>query len=272
MSLLIVIPIWTDNAAQAEKLVDLIHFLSGRKQQGHALICYGHDVHAEMRQRLKISGELAFESVAEFEIKPVDDPALPKAAMINNAFKQIATHINEFYSGAFLWLEPDCVPTNEKWFQSLSEMYANQPRPYMGVQMKAMPKGVAEFFFMHRVGCYPANAATKMFASDGKACVEFLAAHVVGPRMTPVKCIQPLLIHTAADLEKVRQDAILVHGDKQGLLLQKVIDRLTAWEDEPDSVIKALDKEMENQVALQEPPKKRTRRSRLEVLAANGSA
>ena len=117
---------------------------------------------------------------------------------------------------------------------------------------------------MARVGCYPANAAMKMFAQDGKAAIELLAAHVVGPRMTPTKLIQPLLIHEDADLDKVRPDAVLVHGDKQGKLLQKINNQLTDLDYEPAGETVP--------VKNGEVDKPRKRRSRLEMLTVkNGT-
>lgn len=223
MMILIVVPVWQDNAAHAENLLDLIYKQSGRLTRGHVLLAIAAGVHVEMRERLRISASLAFVGVHELEIRPLADAKLPKTAWVNSVFRQCAEHIKAIYHWPFLWLEPDTTPVRADWMVALERAYHSQPKGFFGTQMKVMtPEGKPPVFFMARCGVYPPSAIDDYPVTEFRAPYELAVAPKVIPRLTATKLIQQLAIHTEADLDKVRDDAILVHGDKQGLLLRKI--------------------------------------------------
>lgn len=223
MKILTVIPFSADNAVQAEKLLDFKFMQANGNCRGHVLLVAAPDCHAEMRQRIKISAELSFIGVHELELRPLADPKALKTQQVNNAFRQSAQHIVENFNWPFFWCEPDCVPTRETSFVNLFDEYENQPKGYMGTQMKAISPEQKEMFFMARNGIYPQRAFIDLFAGDiPRGPFEIVCGDIVAPKMTANKLIQQTSIVTAADLSKVRMDALFVHGDKGGHLLAKL--------------------------------------------------
>ncbi len=223
MKILTVIPFSADNAVQTEKLLDFKFTQAGGNCRGHVLLVAAPDVHAEMRQRIKISAELSFIGVHELELRPLADPKALKTQHVNNAFRQAAQHVIESFAWPFFWCEPDCIPTRETSFQNLFDEYENQPKPFMGTQMKALSPEGKEQFFMGRNGIYSQRAFVELFAGDPpRGPFEIVCGDITVPKMTANKLIQQTSIVTTADLSKVRMDALFVHGDKSGHLLTKL--------------------------------------------------
>jgi len=223
MNLIIALAFSADNAPMAERLLDFMWKQSGQ-QHGHVLLAPAPDAHAEIRQRIKISAEMAFKGVSELEIRPLTDQTAPKPAHINSTFRQVANHVQDCFSWPFLFLEPDCVPMHSAALHELWDEYHSQPRPFFGTQMKTMTTANEEQLFMARVGIYPNNTFNLLFIKPElvKMKFEILAGEIVIPRFTPTKLIQQTKIVNESDLGKVRSDAILVHGDKNGHLLRKL--------------------------------------------------
>lgn len=220
MRTLIALPFCADNAVQAEKLLDYLHHANTGLHDS-VLLCAGADVHAEMRERIKISAGLVFKRVYEVELRPMADPQSAKFIQINNAFRQTAEYIQDNFVWPFFWLEPDCVPVYGGSLMDLAAQYEQQPKGYFGTQMKILNESKEERFFMARVGFYPNNAHAQIFTPDIKrGPFEIAAGDSIHPRMTATKAIQQTSILTEADLSKVREDALLVHGDKQGHFLR----------------------------------------------------
>lgn len=223
MNILVTIAYHAGNAAQTEKLLDHIYQLNSRHAYGHVLLAPAPDVHAEARQRIQISAELAFAGVHVLDLRPLSDPKLPKVAHVNSAFRQVAQHVCDNFTWSFLWIEPDCVPTSGIWLADCEMCYANQPKAYFGTQMKALTESKKENFFMARVGIYPKDAVKDIFTAEFKAPFELMAAPAILPKFTATKKIQQTAILNADDVSKVRHDAVIVHGDKHGHLLDKLV-------------------------------------------------
>lgn len=274
--LLITIPICGDNAVQAERLLDFIHTGSPRKS-GHVVLAFARDVSPEMRERIRMSAEMGFNTQYEFELKPVADPLLPKVARINNAFQQTALFIERHFRWPFLWLEPDNVPLHASVFSDLAEAYENQPRLFFGNRMKAVI-GTQEIFFMARNSIYPADAIKLMGTSNVQAAFEIAAGAVVEPKMTRSMLFQQLIINAPEDLANIRPDAVLIHGDKRGILLEKLIaERVPAWDgnkpvlsDPPYEVAIEPSPEPTTEAVAIKIPKRRGRPPKIQPVATNG--
>lgn len=186
--ILTVIPITKDNAKQAERLLDLIYWQAGKEQIGNCLLAFAGDVHPEDQKRLKLSAELAFDVDTEF------------CAGYRGASDTVYTR----YKCPWLYLEPDCVPLVPGWLDTLSIEYAKQPKRYMGPFL-AKP---GEAAFLSRVSIYPPDAARDAVAS-------------LVPMATKTRLIQELRF--TGDEAKIRPDAILLHGDPSGALVEKLM-------------------------------------------------
>ena len=223
MNLLFAIAFHAGDAPQTEKLLDFIYRQSGRITQGHVLLAAASDVHAEMRTRIKISAEMAFETVHELEVRPLADAQATKNLKLNSAFRQTAQHVADCFKWPFLWMEPDCVPTHANWRRLLWLAYQAQPKPYFGSRMKVLNEGRADTFFMARNGIYDNRAVFEIFTAEPfKWSFDIVSGETIIPKFTPTKLIQQALIVTEDDLSKVNADAILVHGDKNGHLMRKI--------------------------------------------------
>jgi len=225
MKLLFTLAVSNHDSARAEKLLDFIHHHGGKL--GHLVLGLLSDVHDEMKARLRISASLAFEVVHEVELRPLTDRQAPKSVQANNMFRQMAVHIQTVFAWPFLWMEADCTPTVKDWRERLWSAFDAQPMAFLGNKLRLKPKkdGDSELLFMGRVGIYPRDAHSKMMiSSDNPVPVEILAGKYVLPQMAITKLIQLANIQSEGDLIKVRDDAILVHGDKKDFLLQQLCD------------------------------------------------
>ena len=78
---------------------------------------------------------------------------------------------------------------------------------------------------MARQSVYPRNAVVDLdkFCSSAVP-FEFASLETIVPRSTKTRLIQQLPIMTKEDRSKVRPDAVLLHGDKQQILLNQLFD------------------------------------------------
>lgn len=230
--ILICLPYWTDNMAQTEKLLDFIRAQNENQPiKGHILLVNHPKVDREMRERIKISAELAFSGVHELELRPLTDERSPKWREINNYFTQMATHIAKGFRWPFLIMEPDCVPLRRGWHSRLVLEYGSQPKAYLGSRMKIEAPGKPDMFLMARNGMYPPNAINDI--PPAEAPFEIAGAVNIFPKFTVSKSIQQTSIINESDLVKVREDAIICHGDKNGFLMRKLERDWTPKEQEP---------------------------------------
>jgi hypothetical protein len=188
MSLLIVIPFNASQAESAEKLCDFIYFISGKQQQGHCLLVASSDVHDEMKLKVKLAAEVAFENV---------NLAVTRA----NPFSETVKLVSQNYKSPWLWLEPDCVPLKVGWIGALQEAYDNQPKKYMG----AYYKNEAGQLFMARPAVYPA------YAESDHGDISDVTTY-----STKCRLIQ---IGKYEGVTKLRPDAVLFCSDKTNALI-----------------------------------------------------
>jgi len=210
--LLIVIPYCGNDAALAERNLDHIYKLKGKKANGHALLVVSPDVHEEQRIKVRVTAELAFESVME-TVAPTVDPKLAnnKFYQMNNLFRHAAATAQSHYRWPWLWLEPDCVPVNVNWIYLLATEHEANPKKYTG-----MISGDKKF--MARCGIYYAGASHELRAlCEGDAPFAIATASKVVPSATHTELIQYLKIETVDDLKKISDKAVIVHGDKLGI-------------------------------------------------------
>jgi hypothetical protein len=218
MSLIITLPVWSGNADLAESLLDYSFQLTSKTQMPLILLAFHPSVHAEMRERLKVSAELAFSEVDVLELRQLADPKSPKTAHTNSALRQVAQYVSESYRWPYLWLEPDCTPIKADWYLLLEKAVRENPRHYLGNRMKAQFK-TGDIQFMARVGVYAPKAISEPSSARP---IELEMGPRLAPALTRTSLIQHLPVATPQDLEKIKPGVALVHGDKLGLLRKQV--------------------------------------------------
>lgn len=213
--LLIVLAVSANDGPLAERLLDFIHKLNGKKQVGHLLIVANSDLHAELRTRIRITAELAFESVTETIAPAVaKENAHHKVRQMNNLFRHAAQTVQTHFRWPWFWLEPDCVPVKTDWLERLASAYESQPKKYVGLVSGEKP-------FMARCGVYYPAASYEV----DKLCLTDVpfpvaTADKVVPSATRSDLIQYLKIESVEDLAKISEKAVVVHGDKAGVFAE----------------------------------------------------
>jgi hypothetical protein len=225
-TLLIVIPFHAGDAAQAEYLCDYIYALHGHKPIGHALLVADDTVHEEMRAKVKIAAEVAFETVDLMVSPPFD--RIGKPERINRLFNFTAATIAAGYRLPWFWLEPDCVPLTKTWLVDLSMSYHSQPKRYLGAHLKTKTKDDKEVILLSRIACYPPNAHAELEPYCGNTNVTFnlVAAKTLVDRSNKTKLIQHFSYNHETDQDKIRPDAALLHSDKAGSLIRHLRSRI----------------------------------------------
>lgn len=217
--MLIVIPFTTDNAVLAERLCDWIFQLAGRTQRGSAILVCDQQVHAELRQKVRIAADVAFSSVDEVATGVQEIPTqIPVHYWTNLMFLKAAEHVQKNYRWPWLWLEPECVPLRAHWLEAIMNAYDAQGRRYMGTHMK-----LGDHMFMARVGVYPASTIydlRELKGDSGPFELELGAAMI--PRSSKSRVFQQLKIRDEMDIPKIREDAALVVGDSTGILIESM--------------------------------------------------
>ncbi len=258
--LLVVLGVSANDAIQGERLLDLIAIQNNKQPRGHLLIAAAPDLHGETTTKLRIAAEVAFESV---ELLAVPWPAVAhtsKTEAVNYLWWSAATHAARCYQWPFLWMEPDCVPLlAESWLTALERAYYQQPKRYLG-SILASQDGKTRS--LSRVAIYPRGAGGefKEFCA-GKVPFEMAAASMIVPRAEKTKLLQQLAFTAETDRKLIRDNAVLLHSDKQAVLLSALIDE--ASKPKPDDGYVRLDHATLEKAALglSSPPNvdKRTR-------------
>lgn len=213
-----------NDAVQAEALCDYMAILKNKQPSGYLLLAFNHDVHAEMQTRIRIAAEIGFETVDVF-VCPKYDGHKGKAEAVNWFFQKTSGYIARTYKLPFLFFEPDCVPNPSggtgDWIQTLSDAYCEQPKLYMGSILSDAEKRKC----IGRVGVYPRGAAQDLQPHfEAKHPFEIAAGEPLVAKTSKTRLIQMLPILDPKDREKVRPDAVLLHGDKSGILLSALRD------------------------------------------------
>jgi hypothetical protein len=206
------------DAAQAEKLCDWIFQLNGNRKTGHVLLAAAEDVHPEMQMKVKLAAEVAFDTVDLLATHPTE--RMGKTEKVNSLFAQTAMHIFNGYRVPWVWIEPDCVPLKSTWLADLSDAYYAQPRRYMGSHMMAKTRDSKDVMVLARVACYPAGAMRDLEPYfNGNAPFNMVAEKTLVERSTKSRLIQQIAYHHETDHDKIRPDALMLHSDKTGALV-----------------------------------------------------
>lgn len=221
--LIVVIPFTTDNAVMAERLCDWIFKVSGSEQKGHALLVCDQQVHDELKGKVKIAAEVAFDSV-ELVVATVNQ--IPKAISshfwMNLMFLKASEHISKHYRWPFLWLEPEAIPVKSNWLEILSSIYDSQPKRYLGTHME-----LNGHRFMARVGIYPSYAFSEFKdITDKSGPYEIAAGSYITPKCSRSKAFQHLKVRDESDVEKIREDATVVIGDESGIVVEVLREKI----------------------------------------------
>lgn len=224
MNLTTVIPCHSEDAVRAEKLLDLILFLQNKEPEGHGVIVIAPDVQQEMRDKLRLTAELVFRTVEVLNINPKDLPQMErtpevKSAFVDAMFEQVARRMSKAYKDPWLWLEPDCVPLVRTWKDRLLVEYMDSPKRYCGVRLSY---GEAKALTMHCV--FPADSLKDMEAAWAINIPFRFYAFDLSSRSS---LIQLETITSLDDVHKVSKSAVLLHGDKSGVLIDWVMEQNT---------------------------------------------
>jgi hypothetical protein len=215
MSILTVIPVYHADALMAETLMDWILELARRKKSGSALIvCYG-DVHEEMRIKLGLAAEAAYDSY-DFIVAP-EIPTMTKTDRVTHVFNCAADNICRNYKLPWLWLEPDSVPLNRGWLDDLDSAYASQGKKHFGPFFH----GADRRDFVGRTSIFSPDLSRPVipqFATNGN--------DTITPAAGRTKLIQQIYYKHPQDLDKIWPEARLLHSDKSGMLIQHLREKL----------------------------------------------
>ena len=217
--ILIVIPCHSGDCLRAEKLLDQIIALNRKEQSGHALLAFAPDVPQENRDKLRITAEVAFKSVSTFSpALPKEFPDKPTAAATFIAFT--AQHVFKNFKIAWLWLEPDCLPLRSNWIRVITDAWDNTPMRYVAGHLK-----YGDAIGMSRVAVY-AHDATRDIEASASTNIPF-DFYAVNMSMKS-RLFQTASITSDADIAIIRPDAVLAHGDKAGVLIEKITQQALA--------------------------------------------
>lgn len=226
-NLLAVIGFWTDDAWRAEKLLDWIRQQQGGKLDACCLLCPAPDVHAELRKKISIAAEMAFATVDMAKIEPTQ--AISRVELINNLFRQTELCVYQSYRMPFLWLEPDCVPLKKGWLDAIADAYEAQPKRFMGPHLSVKFKDSEKpQLMLARTSVYPHDAIHDLDGYCRSASpFDRVSAPAVIPRSNKTRLIQQIVVQHNTPMEAVRKDAVLLHSDKSG----RIIDLQRALKD-----------------------------------------
>lgn len=215
MSLLTVIPCCAADAPMAESLMDWMLELNSRKKLSCALVICSGNTHEEMRMKLFLAAESAFDN---FEIVVAPEIASTvKSEQVTQMFNFAAAGIAKNFRLPWLWLEPDSVPLKRSWLQELDDAYHSQPKRHFGPHFQSVDKRV----FMSRTAVFSPDlvrAELPQFQLNNQ--------DTITPASSKTKLIQQIFYKHPQDLEKVRPEACLLHCDKSGMLIQHLRSKL----------------------------------------------
>lgn len=205
MNVTTVIPCYSENVEQAEKLIDWIYQLNDQKPKGQALIVADFEVHAESREKIKISCELAFES---FEVVFLPT-ALGDGNKLNQTFRRVAEYVKGAYRDPWFWLEPDSVPIVKGWQKVISQTYERQAKRYCSGII------IGEKRILSRHGIYPVNAIDDVskWLDEVKNFNEVAGEGLVW-RATNMNLVSELVLQSP--------ETMIIHGDKDGQFLESL--------------------------------------------------
>lgn len=220
MNLITVIPCHSKDAVRSEKLLDLMLYLQDKQPDGYGILALSPDVPQEMRDKLRITAELVFTSVEVFnvpELPKVEDQKETKTMFVEAMFEAVARRISKAYKEPWIWVEPDTTPVSRNWKRDLACALDQSPKRYLGGHLAVRDAKFLSYLSINPPDClrdlqesWSSNIPFRFYALDLSA-------------KTPL--VQNTSIKSPDDTSKVREDAVLVHGDKDGLLIPWVIEK-----------------------------------------------
>lgn len=220
--MLIVLGFCIDDASRAESLVDWIYQLNARRASGHALLVAAPGVHGEMLEKMRISAELAFESYSLIQMPGYRTSGGFKPELINDLWFTAAKEVSENYRWPWISMEPDSVPIQRGWHETIAAAYHAQPKPYFGPRL-LFNSGQGRC--LSRIAVYPAKAYEDLKDFAGATGpFHFPAGTVTVPRSTKSSLIQNLLYK--GEREKIKPETVLLHGDKEQVLIPVLREEL----------------------------------------------
>lgn len=221
--ILVVLAFSANDAVLAEHLADWIYLVNRREQEGDCLLVVAGDVHDEMRDKVKLAAQVAFERVDIITGPKLENPN--KNVHVNAMVKAAAQHITETYRVPWLWLEPDCVPLKYGWLDKIAEAHYNQAKRYSGPWKGAMaPDGKVTQIFLNRVAVYPPDAMKDIGAglNSGRP-FNLDAGPIVHPKSSKVSLIEELTV--TEESASLKPATVLAHSDKQGFIMNAMRER-----------------------------------------------
>ena len=237
----IVIPWWTGDRHQAERLLNWLKEIGGT----HFPIMLMASKEANPDGLLPLAKECNSGSFVEYDYENITSDwhtsgsAGRSALGPNSLFRQTASYFHDWTGkgngkGDFLYLEPDCVIVpreGKKWDLVLFEEYERCGQPFMGARV---PAGDAYPEHMSGVAIWPQNTPE---LSQGVMRCEKGAFDVVGsqeivPRAYWTNSIVHKFRHTGfktqAEVDEwVKPDTLIFHANKDGSLIPFLRERLT---------------------------------------------
>jgi hypothetical protein len=215
--ILVVIPFSVNDAILAEHLCDWIFLLNKRVQKGHALLVVAGDVHAEMRAKVELAAQVAFETVVV-----VSAPAVVsqnKNVHVNTLFRVAAETVARRFTLPWLWLEPDTVPLKAGWLKAITDAHYSQPKRYSGSWMKASE------LFLARVAVYPHDAINDLepYLNDN-SMFNMNAGQVIIPASTKTRLVQEVAIWEESTT--INPEAVVLHRDKSAVLMTSLREKM----------------------------------------------
>jgi len=225
--ILTILAFYPGDAIQAERLCDWIYCLGGNKPSGHVLLLPDSEVHAELQMKVRLAADIAFETVS---LVVADRFArIGKPERINNLIRCASLTVSRSYRLPWLWLEPDCVPLKPDWREQLVTAYYSQPKRFMGPVLKGPGKDGAEQFVLGRTAVYPIGATMDLEPyCHALGPFNVAAGNVLVDRASKCRLFQQMGYNHETDYDKIRDDAVLLHADKTGQLIQCLRAKLQA--------------------------------------------
>lgn len=230
-NLLVVLGVSANDSVQAERLLDLCALYHQKCPKDSILIAAAPDLHGETKTKLRISAEIGFASVEVLEVGWPKVAYTTKSEGTNNLWYEAAIHAARCYQWPFLWLEADAIPLRATWLDELTAGYYAQGKRYFG---SVLASSDGKLSCLSRVAIYPRGSGgeIKEFCA-GKAAFELAAGSIVVPRAGKTKLIQQLAFDANTERSKIREGAVLIHSDKDGVLLSQLIDEASKVSDVP---------------------------------------
>jgi hypothetical protein len=166
------------------------------------------------------------ECFGSVEVRPCYHTQTGWPVSCNLAFENIARHAADNLKAPFLWMEPDAIPIQPQWLDSIEIAYKNCGQPFMGDFVGIagiMPNGVDHMsgiavyhWDLHRLA--PSLFNNERFAWD------IASAKQVIPLFARTSLIQHDWVPTKAwrrdkvDVSCVNSLAVIYHPDKLGVL------------------------------------------------------